>query len=68
MTTKQRKASIRLDEHDLELMLTLLESTIGGPAWRRHEREGWRLLAKVEDCATRFAEGCLNGDDHAPVA
>lgn len=74
MATQHRDICIRLDDNELVLLLTLLDSTIGGPVWRRNEREGWTLLARIEDhaegrsTADRRARGVAHGDAHESPA
>lgn len=52
MAKQRRMTCIRFSDKELALMLTLLESTIGGPTWRCNEREGIKLIGKIEYCAT----------------
>ncbi len=52
MAKQRRMTSIRFSDRELVLILTLLESTIGGPTWRHNQREGIKLIGKIEYCAT----------------
>jgi hypothetical protein len=56
MTTPRRMSRIRLTEYELVLILTLIESCVGGPTWRHNERDGWKLLGKIEDHLERALE------------
>jgi len=51
MTTQDSKTTIEFTDNELLILLTLLDSTIGGPTWRRNEEEGRELIRKIEDCA-----------------
>ena len=49
MKTRTGKTCIRLDDDEVTLLIILMESMIGGPVWRRNERESYGLLRKIED-------------------
>ena len=53
MKKQPHKTVIEFTDMELAVMLVLLESTIGGPTWRRNERDGTRLIAKIDEHATR---------------
>ena len=74
MTAQSYRFCVRVTEDEFVLLLTLLDSTIGGPTWRHDEREGKRLIRKIENAAicpqkeSRSTKGVSDGNDHKSLA